>query len=265
MFAALGNEAGAAGAITPEMLAKNVSDAVGQAVGQAIALAITQVMAGFQQAQAVAPQPAIAASVERAVVNAAYDFRARSPEGPMVVHGDSTVLQQLRRDMGIDDFVFDDSVFAGARPGLPACAPFDAIAFTQQTVAPSLGAIRSAEVSERDPAAVLGAWSEELKWLAAEIGHVRAPEAETPEWSRGPATGADNLSPQSLPARVGGWLAAASDLRPRLASLAADTTAWLCAGTSNLFEPLRGSQVRVRTWMVWLAGASTVLRAIGKG
>ena len=166
-----------AGAITPEMLAKNVSDAVGQAVGQAIAQAITQIIAGYQQANGFAPNPAVQANLETVATSAANDLKARSPEAPVVVHGGMTTLNQLRRDMGIDDFAFDDTVFAGARPGLPACAPFDAIAFTQKTAvspaAPSFDA--TAEVIERDPADVLGAWSEELKWLARNR-NVRAPK-----------------------------------------------------------------------------------------
>ena len=268
MFAALNNHPGAAAAMTPEMLAKTVSDAVGQAVGQALAHAITQVMAAYQQANGQVPQPSVQANLETVAISAANDFRARPAEGPVVVHGDMTVLTQLRRDMGIDDFVFDDAVVAGAGPRIPACAPFDAVAFTQQTAvsspAPSLDAMRSAAVSDRDPAAVLGAWSEELEWLAAEIGNVRAPEAVTPDWSRDPSTGADSFSSRALPARLGAWLAAC-DIRPTVASFAAATTAWLSAGTSQRFEPLRGGEVRVRTWIIWLAGASSVLKALGKG
>lgn len=267
MFAALNNHPGAAAAMTPEMLAKTVSDAVGQAVGQALAHAITQVMAAYQQANGQVPQPSVQANLETAAISAANDFRARPAEGPVVVHGDMGVLTQLRRDMGIDDFLFG-AVVAGAGPGIPACAPFDAVASTQQTAvspaASSLDAIRSAAVSDRDPADVLGAWSDELQWLAAEIGHVRVPEAVTPEWSRDSWTGADTISPRALPARLGAWLAAC-DIRPTVASFAAATTAWLRAGTPQLFEPLRGGEVRVRTWVIWIAGASAVLKSLGKG
>ena len=237
MFAALRNEAGAAGAITPEMLAKNVSEAVGHAVGQAIALAITQVIAGYQRANRGAGTRDRGERREGRGQNAAYDFRARSPESPMVVHGDTAVLQQLRRDMGIDSFVFEE-----------------------ESVSASL---RSADVSARQPAEVLPGWSE-MKWLASELGNVRDPETIAAEWTRDPGTSPDTLSPWALPARVGASLAAL-DIRPGLASFAADATAWLRAGTSQLFDPFRVGEVRGRTWVVLLIGASALLRAIGKG
>lgn len=208
-----------AGAITPEMLAKSVSEAVGLAVGQAIAdaitHAITHVIAGYERTHGLAPEPAVKANIESVATSVAKQFKARSLDAQMVVHGDTTVLNQLRRDMGLDDFVMDD-------------------------------------VSERKPAEVLGGWAEELEWLASELGNVRDPESFTPEWARDLATGPDHLSPRALPARVAAWLEAC-DPTPRLASFAADTIASLRSGTSPVFEPFRGGQVRVRTWVVSLA------------
>lgn len=235
---------GLAGAITPEMLARDVSEAVGQAVGQAIAHAITHVIAEYQRANSLvpepaygmAPEPAMQADIESVVINAANDLKPRSLDGPVIVHGDMAFLKQLRRDMGIDDFVLEDALCRAAGPGIP----------TLTTTA--------AAAMEREPADVLGAWSEELTWLAGEIGNVRvAPETSAPDSSPDFWTSADNLPQRALPARVGAWLAA-FDMRPTLVSFAADAIAWLRSGPSQLFEPFRGGQVRVRTWVVSLAG-----------
>lgn len=255
--------------MTPEMLAKSVSDAIGQIVGRAIADAITHALAEYQRANGLAPEPAITADIENAAINAASDFRALSVESPVVVHGNTTVLQQLRRDMGIDDFLSDDTLFQGGASGIAAYAPVDEVAFTQEAsvsaLTPrSLDPIRSTAVSEPQPADLFPNWSEDLEWLAAELGQVRHPETVWPEWVRDPVTGPDELSAPTLPARVGAWLAA-RDMRPRLASFAGDTIAWLRSATSELSDPFRGGQVRVRTWVVWLIGASAALSVIGKG
>ena len=150
MLAALMNQPGAVSAITPEMLAKSVSDAISQVIGQAVAQAITQALAGVQLANGLVPAPAVQPNLESVATTAANDFRARSTESTVVVHGDTAVLQQLRRDMGIDGFVFEET--------------------------PASASIRSAAVSERQAAEVLPGWSEDLKWLASELGNVRDPE-----------------------------------------------------------------------------------------
>ena len=210
-----------AGAITPELLAQNVSDAIGHVVGQAFAHAI----AGYQRAHGLAPEPAMMANTGSVVINAASDLKARSSDGRMVVHGDSTVLEQLRRGMGVDDFKFDELTSKAAL--LPA-------------------------LTAREPADVFPDWSEDLKWVASEIGNVRV-DTSGPDSSDGSGTGFDNLPPQALPARLGAWLAA-RDMRPRIANFGADAIAWVQSGTSLLFEPFRGGQVWVRAWFPWLAG-----------
>lgn len=268
MFAAPNNNPGSAGAMTPEMLAKSVSDAIGQIVGKAIADAVTHALAEYQRTSGVAPEPAIQANIENVAINAANDW-ARSTESPVVVHGNMPVLQQLRRDMGIDDFLSDPTLFQADASGIPAYVPVDADAFTQEVpvsaLTPrSLDPIRSTAVSEPKPADLFPNWAEDLEWLAAELGQVRDPETAWPEWVRDPGTGVDDLSPRTLPARVGAWVAA-RDMRPRLASFAADTIAWLRSATLELSDPFRGGQVRVRTGVVWLIAASAVLRVIGKG
>ena len=266
MLAAPNNNPGSSGAMTPEMFAKCVSDAIAQTVGKAVADAITHALAEYQRANGVAPEPAMKASIEDAAINAANDLTARPVESPVVVHGNTTVLQQLRRDMGIDDFLSDPTLFQGDASGIPAYVPVDADAFTQEAsvaalTPPSRDPIRSTAVSEPKPAELIPNWAEDLEWLAAELGQVRDPETVWPEWVRDPATGPETLSPR---ARVGAWLAA-RDMRPRLASFATDTIAWLRSATSELSDPFRGGQLRVRTGVVWLIAASAVLRVISKG
>jgi hypothetical protein len=269
MFAALHNNPGSAGAMTPEVLAKSVSDAIGQIVGKAVADAVTHALAEYQRTNGLAPEPAIKANIENVAINAANDLRARSVESEVVVHGNMTVLQQLRRGMGIDDFLSDPTLFQGDASGIPAYVPVHADAFTQEAslsaLTPrSLDPIRSTAVSDPKPADFFPNWTEDLEWLAAELGQVRDPEAVGPEWVRDPGTGLDDLSPRTLPARLGAWVAAC-DMRPRLASFAADSLAWLRSATSELSDPFRGGQVRVRTGVVWLIAASAVLRVIAKG
>jgi hypothetical protein len=254
--------------MTPEVLAKSVSDAIGQIVGKAVADAVTHALAEYQRANGLAPEPVIKANIESVAINAANDLTARSLESPVVVHGNMTVLQQLRRDMGIDDFLSDPNLFQGDASGIPAWVPVDADAFTQEAsvsaLTPrSLDPIRSTAVSDPKPADFFPNWNEDLEWLAAELGQVRDPETVWPEWVRDPGTGPDDLSSRTLPARLGAWVAAC-DMRPRLASFAADTIAWMRSATSELFDPFRGGQVRVRTGVVWLIAASAVLRVIGK-
>jgi hypothetical protein len=265
---ALNNYPGSAGAMTPEVLAKSVSDAIGQIVGKAVADAVTHALAEYQRANGLAPEPAMKANIENVAINAANDLTARSLESPVVVHGNTTVLQQLRRDMGIDDFLSDPTLFQGDASGIPAWVPVDADAFTQEAsvsaLTPrSLDPIRSTAVSDPKPADFFPNWNEDLEWLAAELGQVRDPETVWPEWVRDPGTGLDDLSPRTLPARLAAWVAAC-DMRPRLASFAADTIAWMRSATSELSDPFRGGQVRVRTGIVWLIVASAVLRVIGK-
>ena len=269
MLAAPNTNPGATGAMTPEMLAKSVSDAIGQIVAQAIADAVTRALAEYQRANGVAPEPAMKANIENAAINAANDLTAQPVESPAVVYGNMTVVQQLRRDMGIDDFLSDPTLFQGDASGIPAYVPVDADAFTQEAsvsaLTPrSLAPIRSTAVSEPKPADLFPNWNEDLEWLAAELGQVRDPETAWPEWVRDPGTGVDDLSPRTLPTRVGAWLAA-RDMRPRLASFAADTIAWLRSATSELSDPFRGGPLRVRTGVVWLIAASAVLRVISKG
>lgn len=229
-------------AIVPEALTQNMSDAIGQVVGQAIAHAITHAIAGYQRAHGLAPEPAIEANLGSVVINAANDLRSRSPESPMIVHGDSTLLNQLRRDMGIDDFEFDEALLRVARQGAPVSPP-----------RPSLDPLRSAAAIEQEPSDVLSDWNNDLQWLAAEIGTARVvPETGAPDSSRDFRIGLDNPPPQARPA-LGAWLAAC-DITPGIATFGAATIAWLRSATAQLFEPLRGGEVRVRTWAGWLAG-----------
>ena len=265
MSVAPNNNPGSAGAMTPEMLAKSVSDAIGQTVARAIADAITHALAEYQRANGLAPEPAIKANIENVAIDAASDW-ARSTETPVVVHGNMTVLQQLRRDMGIDEFLNDETLFQGDASGIPAYVPVDADAFTHEAAVsaltpPSLDPIRCTAVSERKPADVFPNWAEDLEWLATELGQVRDPETVWPEWVRDAGPDPEDLSPR---ARLGAWLATC-DMRPRLASFAANTIAWLRSATSELSDPFRGGQLRVRTGVVWLIAASAVLRVIGKG
>lgn len=229
-------------AIVPEALAQNMSDAIGQVVGQAIAHAITHAIAGYQRAHGLAPEPATETNLGSVVTDAAHDLRSRSPESPMIVHGDSTLLDQLRRDMGVDDFVFDKALFRAARPGDPVSPS-----------TPSLDPLRNSAAIKQEPSDILSDWSNDLQWLAAEIGTARvAPKTGAPDSSRD-FSGLNNPPSQALPARLGAWLAAC-DITPGIATFGAATIAWLRSGTAQLFEPLRGGEVRVRSWVAWLAG-----------
>lgn len=228
-------------AINPEALA-DMSDAIGQVVGQAIAHAISHAIAGYQRPHGLAPEPAIEVNLGSVVSDAANDLRSRSPQSPMIVHGDSTLLNQLRRDMGVDDFVFDEASLRVAVPDVPVSSS-----------TPSVAPLQSAAATELEPSDVLSDWSEDIQWLAAEIKTARvAPKTGAPASSRD-FSGLNSPPPQALPARLGAWLAAC-DITPGIGTFGAATIAWLRSGTAQLFEPLRGGEVRVRTWAAWLAG-----------
>ncbi len=203
------------------MLAKNVSDAVGQVdrpghrpghhPGHRRA---PTALAGSNKPTPRRRNPRSTANVGSVAVatSAANDFKARSADGPVVVHGDMTVLQQLRRDMGIDDFVFEDALFRGAEPGISAHPQVDAGSRLRRSPRfrrrhASFDPIRSAEVANGSRPRCWATGPRSSSGLRQKSGTCAPPKPLRRIGRAILGTSVDNLSPRALPARVGAWLA----------------------------------------------------------